>query len=112
MAVAIKWQLSLGRTKWSSRTQRESTNDSKALCNVENGPAVGSNSKGSLSNSENSQDVEHSIACLKCRGQIEARWFAEGGSSGADSEDLLYFRERILRPPAEVYINHRKPACL
>ena len=112
MAVAIKWQLSLGRTKWSSRTRQESTDDLKASCNVENGPAVGSNSKGSSSKSETCQDVEHLIACLECRGQIEASWFAEGGSRLDDSDNLLYFRERILRLPAEVYINHRKPARL
>ena len=112
IAVAINWQLSLGRTKWPIRMRRESTDDSKASCNVENGLAVGSNSNGSSSKSENCQDVEHSIACLECRGQIEASWFAEGGCRLADSDDLLYFRERILRPPAEVYINHRKPTRL
>ena len=72
IAVAINWQLSVGRTKWSSKTRQESTCALKASCNVENGPAVGSNSKGSSSNSENFQDVEHLIACLECRGQIEA----------------------------------------
>ena len=89
IAVAINWQLSLGRTKWSIRTRRESTDDSKASCNVENGPAVGSNSKGSSSTSENCHNVEHSIACQECCGQIEASWFAEGGSRLADSDDLL-----------------------
>ena len=63
-----------------SKTRRESTDASKTSCNVENGPAVGSNSKGSLSNSENSQDVEHLIACLECLRQIEASRFAEGES--------------------------------
>ena len=81
MAVAINWQLLLGRTKWSIKTHHKSTNASKASFTVENGPAVGSNNNGSLSNSDSSQDVEHSIACLECLGQIEASWFAEGGSS-------------------------------
>ena len=102
IAVAINWQLSLGRTKWSIRMRRESTDDSKASCNVENGPAVGSKSMGPSSKSENSQDVEHSIAYLEFRGQIEASWFADGVSWLAESDDLLYFRERILRLPAEV----------
>ena len=65
IAVAINWQLSLGRTKWSSKTCWESTDTSKMSCTVENGHVVGSNSKGSSSNSEISQDVEHSIACLE-----------------------------------------------
>ena len=112
IAVAINWQLSLGRANWPIRMRRESTDDSKASCNVENGPAVGSNSKGSSSMSETSQVVEHSIAYLECRGQMEANWFAEGGSWLAESADLLYFLERIFRPPAEVKINHRKPARL
>ena len=102
IAVAINWQLSSGSTKWSSRTRRESTDDSKASCNVENGPAIGSKSMGLSSKSETSQDVEHSIAYLECRGHIEASWSAESGSWLAESNDLLYFRERILRPPAKV----------
>ena len=86
--------------------RRESTDDSKASCNVENGPAVGSNSNGSSSKSETSQDVEHLIAYLECRGQMESNWFAEGGSWLAESADLLYFRERIFRPPAAVSYTH------
>ena len=112
IAVEINWQLSLGITKWSIRMRRESTDDSKASCNVENGPAVGSNSTGSSSMSETSQVVELSIAYLECRGHMEANWFAEGVSWLAESADLLYFWERILRLPAEVYINQPKPACL
>ena len=81
MAVAINWQLLLGGTKWSSKTRQEFTETSKSSFTVENGPAVGSNNNGSSSNSESYQDVEHSIACLAYLGQIEASWFAEGGSS-------------------------------
>ena len=81
MAVAINWQLSLGEKQWLCRTRQESTNSLKASFTIENGPAVGSNNNWSLSNSESSQDIEHSIACLECQGRIEASWFIEGWSS-------------------------------
>ena len=54
--------------------------------------------------------MQVSIAYCEFLEHIEANLFDKEGIDNVETVDLIYLLECVLRPPAELYTNHLKPA--